>query len=45
MQYIKPAILASYSEKELTAEAAVCTGYGHNGNTGGRRRKKWWFGF
>ena len=42
MQYTKPAILASYSEKELTAEAAVCTGYGRNGN---RRRNKWWFNF
>jgi hypothetical protein len=45
MQYVKPTILASYSEKELTAEAAVCTGYGHNGINGGRRRKKWFFGF
>jgi hypothetical protein len=28
MQYETPEILASYSEEELTAEAAVCTGYG-----------------
>jgi hypothetical protein len=28
MQYEQPEILASYDEAELTAEAAVCTGYG-----------------
>jgi hypothetical protein len=28
MKYQKPAILASYSERELMAEAATCTGYG-----------------
>jgi hypothetical protein len=45
MQYIKPVILASYSEKELTAEAAVCTGYGGTPRNRRNGKKKWWFGF
>jgi hypothetical protein len=30
MKYAKPTIIASYSERELIADAAVCTGY-HGG--------------
>ena len=40
MQYVKPAILATYVEAELTAEAAVCTGYGHEYDF-----KKWKWGW
>lgn len=40
MTYQKPAVLASYSEQELMAEAATCTGYG-----GGSPRRKKWFGW
>ena len=39
MTYRKPAVLASYSESELVAEAAVCTGYGQVPE---RNKPAWW---
>jgi hypothetical protein len=37
-KYEKPAVLATYSEKELAKEAAVCTGDGYRGHRRGGYR-------
>ena len=43
MTYQRPAVLASYSEEELVAEAAVCTGYGEHTEKDKKGAKKdWW---